>query len=403
MVSTVYTFSIVCASAAFLAGCNDRQEADRAEERARRAEEARDQQRSGTTRMPEVDAAALALAVDPPAPPGDLKNELAGYTTLEACVRARAATLDPLLSDTLGALGYDTFLRDSCRLLDAAKREDPAACAPIGSSQLRARCQQWVAIVRADPDACPLEGQPEDGREPLCLALAARDAHACQAAPSDRRAMCLAVVKGDPRACAASAHPEPCAREATRLGALTVAHEARVRPTVLPAASAHLELHGIDGSAEPAAGNVQSAALLRSAERGAVTVRSKTSQSVTFGQPDELGSTRYTPPAQGGADVSLQVRLTGDAAQVERLELTVPGAGIFVVPGAAWEGTAKLVGDAATRGAPCHLTVHGKIGVAPQTYQLDLDVQTYIRDAIDGELPALPLSGVLRHRDERDR
>ncbi len=219
-----------------------------------------------------VDAAAMTLQIDPPSPAGDLKSELAAYTTLEACVTARAKTLDPLLSDTLGALGYDTFLRDSCRVLEAARAEDAGACRPIVASQLRARCSDWVAIERADPAVCPLDGPAEEGRDPLCLAVATRNEHACLAVPRDRRPTCLALVRRDPRACAGSPHADVCVREAARLGDLLAVHqpETKLPPFVAPAA--RMELHGVDGGAEPQVG---AGSLLPLEKRGIMRMRGK--------------------------------------------------------------------------------------------------------------------------------
>ena len=330
--------------------------------------------------FPSVDAASLTLPIDPPAPAGDLKSEVAGYTTLDACVSARAKTLDPLLSDTLDALGYDTFLRDSCRVLEATRAEDAGACGPIVASQLRARCADWVAIARADPAVCPLEGAPEEGRDPLCLAVSARNEHACLAVPRDRRPTCVALIRRDPRACAGSVHADACAREVARLRDLVAARDPDARPPPFTPPAVRLELHAVDGGTEPSVGN---ASLVALAERGIVTVRGKKATTVSLGDGTELGTTSYVPPARGGADVSLRLRGTeGGAMEIEHLELSVPGAGILVVPGVSWDGKVRLDGDLSTRGAPCHLVIDGTIGVPPLAYHLLLDVQTYLRDVV---------------------
>jgi hypothetical protein len=381
MVRTVYTFSIAGASAAFCAGCNDREDADRQRREAidRAAHDTVEPARAAPA-SPSVDAASLTLPIDPPAPAGDLKSELAGYTTLDACVSARAKTLDPLLSDTLGALGYDTFLRDSCRVLEATRAEDAGACGPILASQLRARCADWVAIARADPAVCPLQGEPDEGRDPLCLAVAARNEHACLAVPRDRRATCVALVRHDPHACAGAAHADQCAREVERLRDLVAARDADGKPPPFTPPAARLELHGVDGGAEP---QVASSAINGLAEGGLVTVRTKKTMTVRLGTGTELGTTSYVPPAHGAADVSVRLKSSGDGPlEIEHLELSVPGAGILVVPGVSWEGVVRLDGDLSTRGAPCHLVIKGAIGVAPRVYALSLDVQTYIRDVV---------------------
>jgi hypothetical protein len=120
-----------------------------------------------------ADAAALIPAIDPPSPAGDLKAEVGKFVSLDACVAEHAHT-DPLVGDALDAIGYDTFLRDACRILESLKAKDPRKCAPIESSSLRARCEAFGAMASAQPDRCPLElaADPMAGREPACLAVA---------------------------------------------------------------------------------------------------------------------------------------------------------------------------------------------------------------------------------------
>jgi hypothetical protein len=99
-----------------------------------------------------IDAGGLVDTADPPAPAGDLKAELDRFVNVETCVKERA-NLDPLVGDALRAIGYDTFLRDACRLLEAAKDKKRETCDRIDSSALRTRCQSWVAMVAQTPDA----------------------------------------------------------------------------------------------------------------------------------------------------------------------------------------------------------------------------------------------------------
>ncbi|HEX3772045.1 MAG TPA: hypothetical protein VHV30_14315, partial [Polyangiaceae bacterium] len=129
-------------------------------------------------RPPPADSSDLALAralgldgglddsldpVDPPAPAGDLKAEIAHFTSVDACVVERAR-VDPLVGDALEAIGYDTFLRDACRVVDAAKANDPGRCAGIEASSLEARCRATVAQTGGRPDACPWESPSRPDR-----------------------------------------------------------------------------------------------------------------------------------------------------------------------------------------------------------------------------------------------
>ena len=98
-----------------------------------------------------IDAGAIAVEATDPAPPsGDLKTEMLRFRSLDACVKEHAGT-DPLVGDSLYAIGYDTVIRDSCRILEALSAKDERRCDPIASSTLRAHCQNTVAIAYAAP------------------------------------------------------------------------------------------------------------------------------------------------------------------------------------------------------------------------------------------------------------
>ena len=393
-VSTVYTFSAFTASEGILAGCNNGDnDREILEKRLREAEQRRDQAAAAAASSEAhfdkrgVDASSFAAPVDPPSSAGDLKEEVARYTSLGACVSARAQAIDPLLSDSLGALGYDTFLRDSCRMLEATKAEDAGACAPIVAGQLRDRCHAWVGMAKADPNICPFEGEPAAGRDPVCLAGASRNEHLCMAATSDRRGACVALVRGDVSACAGAPHAEACRREVLRWKELVETTSPKDKPPPFTPPTVRLELHGIDDTTEPLVPVTTLAAL---AERGVVVLRSSAAKgktgdtTITLGAPDDYGLTSYAPPAHGTPSVSLRLKVHGGdgLAEIDHLALTVPGVGILVLPGVRWDGTVRWSGDDSVRGSPCQIHLEGKIGVAPKAYQLKLDVQTYIVDSV---------------------
>jgi hypothetical protein len=194
-----------------------------------------------------VDAGELEPSVDPPAPAGDLKAELAAFTTVDACVAQRAAG-DPVVGDALEAIGYDTLIRDACRLLDAAKSQDAKRCADIIASTLKARCEASVAELAAQPEACPFErpSHPELGRDAACLALATRDSRLCAGA-FDRtaRATCEAIATHD---------GAPCKKLPLRSDQARCARDEQRWASVLPVRSATPEA----GSGEAIGGSVLS-------------------------------------------------------------------------------------------------------------------------------------------------
>ncbi|HNS97391.1 MAG TPA: hypothetical protein PLJ27_18280 [Polyangiaceae bacterium] len=152
---------------------------------------------------------ASETPVDPPAPAGDFKRELAAFTSLDACVADRAP-FDSVVGDAIDALGYDTLQRDSCRVLQAAREKNAALCEPILSSSLRHHCQSTVAVTLANPLLCPMVGANHD---PLCIALARRDDRLCVSVASTDRVTCRAILSREPSACGQDAR---CARKAQR-------------------------------------------------------------------------------------------------------------------------------------------------------------------------------------------
>lgn len=144
----------------------------------------------------------LEIERDPAGPPGDLAAEIEGFVDLKNCVRARRLT-DPALADSLEALGYDSFVSDACRGLEALKSRSRAPCGPILSSALRVHCEAQVGMLAGAPALCPVDehvlGVPQ--HDPLCLAAARRDVRPCAALPGQERATCEGLVAHDPARC----------------------------------------------------------------------------------------------------------------------------------------------------------------------------------------------------------
>ncbi len=117
------------------------------------------------------------------------------------CV-ARLDTATPReLAGALDALQLPSLLEDACRLDAAPSMADPSVCTAIASSAVREACLTRVALATATPERCPATPGLL-GREPVCVALAARSPALCAAAPGTDRARCLALVHVDAAACA---------------------------------------------------------------------------------------------------------------------------------------------------------------------------------------------------------
>lgn len=322
-------------------------------------------------------AEGAVAATDPERPAGDLRADLDAFTTREECVSKRTRTMDPLVGDGLGAIGYDTFLGDACRMLEAAKTGEPKRCEAIDASPMRAKCRALVAIVSGRADDCPMRGDdPRQGREPSCVAAALRSPAMCGAETPLSRAACEAVVTHDAKKCEAlvGADRDACARDAARYRSV-VSGDAKIAKVAK--ASGELEVHGA-GRDDPAETKVD---LGPDMEPGAVVVLGAKESRFDMGTFGASAAVRTVAP-HARTRLALTVHVLGDgSAAVERLELSVPGA-----PAAACapcDGvTAKVVTLDKTRGGEVALSVEGSAGNAPNAFRLKARLATFVRDVV---------------------
>lgn len=341
-----------------------------------RAQETEPASPSGIARALGLDAASLAPQADPPSPAGDVRAEVDRFTTLDACVREHAKT-DPLVGDALHAIGYDTFLRDACRVLFAMKEKKSDACKAIDAEGLRKKCEASVAMQEGKPDACPLETYeaPAGGRDVRCLAAAARDPRLCAGAASGERAGCEALVLRDPARCGGDA---ACARDAARWQNALPAPSSRLGPA--RALRAKLVVHGADGTPDPPAIESDLSAELA---RGVVLVLDYAGTHATLGAPREVGTTVFAPTPLQRARLSLSLVIKGDGpASIEHAEVSVPGSATLVVPGARWSGQLKVTRLERARGGDVELVLEGTLGTAPRAYAIKAEVTTFVRDVV---------------------
>lgn len=361
-----------------------------------------------------VDAGELETRINPPAPAGDLAGDIEHFTTLDACVEERAG-IDPLVGDALEAIGYDTFLRDTCRVLDAAKAGDPTRCSGIEASSLEAQCRAVVAQVKGDPDLCPWHApsRPSRGREPKCVALAARNPLLCGAAsnPLDR-ATCEAALGRDPRRCAslgAAAEQARCRRDTQRWASL-LAGGGRARgqsdarciagdASALEAApgelrgAVHLEALAPAGQApdQAASFNLNLAPELA---RGVVVVTQHDDARLTIGPLREGGLDFIAPSPHVRATFAIELSVppappthkSDLPAHVERAELLVPGRAPMASPGGRTVLTATVDGAPRCRGGAVHFTVDGEMYGPESSWRLHGEGTTFVRDVVRGSM-----------------
>jgi hypothetical protein len=333
-----------------------------------------------------VDAGELEPAVDPPAAAGDLQAEIQGFTSVEACVEQRAH-LDPLLGDALEAIGYDTFVRDACRVLDAAKAGDAGRCDAIDASSLRRQCVGTVAASKGDADLCPwnIPSRPEGGRDTWCLAMAARDPRLCAARETmGERVTCDATVRHDPAPCAklpVRAEQARCTRDVDRWRHVTPAPDASLASLPAVEGTLHLEPRDDHDAGAPVDTNLSA-----SLGRGVVVIEPRDgarfelgSASLSLSGPSFIAASPHTTPTFAAA---LFAGADGKRVTVERVELSVPGHAPLATPLAHSTITATVDKLEPKRGAPLSVTLEGDLGDSTGSFHVRLKATTFVRDVV---------------------
>jgi hypothetical protein len=324
-----------------------------------------------------LDASALGgQLVDPAKPAGDLAADVASFTTVEACMKERARTLDPLVGDAVDAIGYDTFLRDACRVLEAAKSKDAKKCELIDASALRSRCRAVVAMVAGDAEGCPLKAssKPELGRDATCIAAALRSPAMCAGAQKRDRPSCEALVLHDAKKCEGLALDDQrasCARDAARFRAALPGTPA-IATVATPKGT--ITIHG-DGKPDP---SQTSADLDLDIGSGVVVVIDGKRTRVSFGRVESSATPRAAQPLE-------HTRFALSFATSPDKPMEIASAGL-VVPGAtestctdACTLTVKVDKLEAKRGGAIDLAVDGTLG----GYRIHADIATFARDLVD--------------------
>lgn len=137
---------------------------------------------------------------------------------LARCLARTSERMPPELGAALGVLGAQGLVEDACRLDLAPRLGSSALCDAVRSSALRETCLSRVAMALAVPEQCPPTPGLR-GRDPVCVAVAARAPALCTAAPGSDRGRCLALARADGRACEAleGSFRETCTQDVTAL------------------------------------------------------------------------------------------------------------------------------------------------------------------------------------------
>ncbi len=308
---------------------------------------------------------------DPLAPPGDLGEEIAAFTSMREC-RARHRVTDPLVTDALDGLGYDAFVEDACRSLRALKERATTPCHEILSTLVRERCETNVAMLVGEEALCPLRervtGFPE--HDPVCLAGARRDVRPCAAFVGFERAACEGLVARDVSRCGT----EPrCKRRVTRWkSSLPVPKGEAAIPSRV-----ELTLRSLDPSADGGAREVHHE-LVAEAEAGALVVRRAGALQVLVGDVMPLPSS--TPRAGLALELpdAPRPKVVVKASKARVTARLPPGTVLELAQRAAVEVEIASLSD--VPGTIVELTASADVGERPNLSRLELRVRTWVRD-----------------------
>jgi hypothetical protein len=104
------------------------------------------------------------------------------------------------IAEVMADLSYAQVIDDTCAGLVAVRDRSVEGCDALSVSALQRGCRRRLALVAGDPGACP-DALAMPGRDPVCVAWAARDAGLCRAAGPAEEPRCRAVLSGDAAAC----------------------------------------------------------------------------------------------------------------------------------------------------------------------------------------------------------
>ena len=266
----------------------------------------------------------LPLEDDTPAPapfwpeaPQPIASDLARTETREACAARIRASLVTEVAESIAGLGYERFIEDICGGLAAVRTGDVSGCDALSVSSARGSCRRRLALVHGQPEACPAD-PAVTGREPVCLAWAARDVGLCRGAALGERARCEAVLAGDARRCRAlpTAERPRCTAEIARygaaLGSTRVSSAARLLTAELALeVTITAQRDRAEATSDASAPTADTFAVSKPAlDRGVVIARCADGMRVRIGDARRSGAPFHL---DGPADAELLLRWPADA------------------------------------------------------------------------------------------
>ncbi|HEY2513237.1 MAG TPA: hypothetical protein VGI39_20350 [Polyangiaceae bacterium] len=325
-----------------------------------------------------MDGAAPVEHADPPSPAGDLREDAERFTTLDTCVAQHPLT-DPLVGDAVRSIGYDTLIRDACRLLQAIKLKDPSPCFSITASGLQQRCSSLLAESLKDPEKCPWASPANRrlGRDPSCLAITTHDPRSCAAELESLQPLCEAQASSDVSRCSRAMGEErqTCARDLQRVASLLAGEYPAHSATPV---TAHLEIHGAKGTPDPASTDVDLGATMA----GGAVVAAEPTGGIHLALTRENDSMLGLSPHGERAHLQAIVSLEGGAATLKKFDLLMPKVPELVCPSAHCTLAVTLAKADPTRGAALSASIEGEVETPTGSYTVHLKIETFVRDVV---------------------
>ena len=333
------------------------------------------------TKSPDVDAEETA-------PAGDLQGEVDQFTDLAGCVKKHRLT-DPLLADGIEALGYERFVADACRSIEAMKVRDPKRCEEAISTPMRLHCVTDYAMLVGDEARCPVSARAADVPEHdvTCLAAARRDVRPCAVLAGMARATCEGLVAHDEARCGTDAH---CQR--------LLARWKNALPRTLGrtpyAARATVDIKIPDGDVDGGS-QIETHELSKEAAGGVVMILDGKITRIAFG--DTRSFWVRSEVVEGGFVIDLDGTEPGDqklTAIAGRAALRYPNT--LVQEMSTMSGSVVHIGQIASEpNGPVKLTLETTVGQPGESRNVVFTVDSWLRDRVvlgTGKAMAHPLA-----------
>lgn len=330
-----------------------------------------------------LDAGMLELPTDPLPPAGDLQGEAARFSSIDACVQEHAR-VDPLVGDSIRALGYDTFLRDTCRVLEAIKQRDLKRCDAIEVSSLRAYCQNTYATALGVPDACAFQNtlSKDRGRNPTCIAVASRSLALCASTETYvDRSSCEALVLQESFRC----KPLPtmdrlrCEHDIERMRGFLAGEKVEKTPAKPAVGTIDLEaIHGSEAVTTPHGD------FSKELSRGIVLTNEGGLLGMAFGTKLHTEGTFLVASraSQARMNVSIAAGKGGTGAKVKHIEVDVPGRALISAEGDRCDCLVRNLLLSESRGGEVSFDLDATLGSAPNAFKVRAKVRTFVRDMV---------------------